>query len=72
MGAALTDLQRVRRSLARQLLLDRFGYPSVTGDIPRPGGTRFIDLAEGRGGETKIDAVEVGDGRRFRIVLAMQ
>jgi len=59
--------RRARRSLARQLLLDRLGYPGVAGDIPRPGGARLIDLAEGRGGQAKSDAVEAVDGHGFRI-----
>src|SRR5665213_124754 len=67
MGAALIDLQRARWSLARQFLLDGFGYPSVTRDIARPAIARLADLPERFGGEAEIDAVEAADGLCFRI-----
>lgn len=52
------------RSVARQLLFDCFGKPSVARDVTCPARSRQVNGGKRPGGEPQVDAVQIADVRR--------
>jgi hypothetical protein len=67
MPKPIGELRDGVRPLARQLLFDRFGYPSITRHDARPLRAARVYSVEGLGRQAKIDAIQGPNGCRFRI-----
>lgn len=59
----------VFRAVSYQFLLDRFGYPSVTGDRARPVASAVVNRLEGFSWQLEVDSIQRANASSFRIAV---